>query len=107
LSEVPSPELAVLQQTKLGGNVEPAQLIARRDPVYPKRLGQTNISGDIELHFKIGTDGSVHDVNVARGNPLLASAAVEAVKTWRYKPAQLDGIRVETQASVVIVFKPN
>lgn len=107
LSEVPSRELAVLQQSKTGGNVEPAQLIARRDPVYPKRLGQTNITSDVELRYKIGTEGSVHDVTVVRGNPLLASAAVEAVKTWRYKPAQLNGIQVETQASVVIVFKPN
>jgi protein TonB len=104
---VPSRELAVLQQSKTGGNVEPAQVIARRDPVYPKRLGQTNITRDVELRFKIGTEGSVHDVTVVRGNPVLASAAVEAVKTWRYKPAQLNGIRVETQASVVIVFKPN
>jgi len=107
LSEVPSPELAVLQQTKLGGNVEPAQLIERRDPVYPKRLGPASISGNVEMHFKIGAEGKVHDVSVVKGNPLLASAAVDAVKTWRYKSARLNGIEVETEATAVIVFKPN
>jgi TonB family protein len=106
-SEVPSPELAVLQQSKLGGHVEPAQLIARRDPVYPKRSGPASISGSVELHFKIGTEGKVHSVSVVKGNPLLASAAADAVKTWRYKPARLDGIEVETEATAVIVFKPN
>jgi TonB family protein len=107
MSQVPSPELAMLQQSKLGGNVEPAQLIARRDPVYRKRLGQASISGDVELHYKIGTEGNVHDVKVVKGNPLLANAAVDAVKTWRYKPARLNGIQVETEATAVIVFKPN
>ena len=107
LSEVPSPELAVLQQTKLGGNVEPAQLIERRDPVYPKRLGPASISGNVEVHFKIGAEGKVHDVSVVKGNPLLASAAVDAVKTWRYKSARLNGIEIETEATAVIVFKPN
>jgi periplasmic protein TonB len=106
-SEMPRPELAARQQTRLGGNVEPAQLIERRDPVYPNRLGRASISGNVELHFKIGTEGNVHDVRVVKGNPLLASAAVDAVKTWRYKPARLDGIEVETEATAVFVFKPN
>jgi TonB family protein len=107
LLEVSRPELAVRQQAKLGGNVELAQLIARRDPVYPNNLGPGKISESVELHFKVGTDGNVHDVSVVKGNPLLARAAVDAVKTWRYKPARLDGIEVETQATAVIVFKPN
>jgi outer membrane biosynthesis protein TonB len=42
-----------------------------------------------------------------KGNPFLAKAAVDAVKTWRYKPTRLNGTAVETQATVVIVFKPN
>jgi TonB family protein len=106
-SEMPRRELAARQQTKLGGKVDPAQLIERRDPVYPNRLGRASISGSVELHFKIGTEGNVHDVRVVKGNPLLASAAVDAVKTWRYKPARLDGIEVETEGRAVIVFKPN
>jgi TonB family protein len=104
--EMPRSDPAARRQTKPGGDVDPAQLMERRDPVYPKRLGPA-IFGNVELHFKVGADGKVHDVRVVKGNPLLASAAVDAAKTWRYKPARLDGIEVETEATAVIVFKPN
>jgi protein TonB len=46
-------------------------------------------------------------VDVVKGNPLLVNAAVDAVRTWRYKPARLNGIEVETEATAVIFFKPN
>lgn len=107
LSEAPSLEIATQQQVKLGGKVDRAQLIAGSNPVYSKRLGQAGVSGNVELHFKISAEGNVRDVSVVKGNPFLAKAAVDAVKTWRYKPTRLNGTAVETQATVVIVFKPN
>jgi len=96
----------VLQQTKLGGNVEPAQLIERRDPVYPKRFRASQHLRKCRNAFQIGAEGKVHDVSCVKGI-LFGKCAVDAVKTWRYKSARLNGIEVETEATAVIVFKPN
>ena len=52
----------------------------------------------------IGTDGSVQDVQVVSGLPILAQAAMEAVKQWRYKPYLLNGAPVEIDSRITINF---
>src|SRR5579872_3361404 len=74
-----------------GGKVDPPQLILRKEPVYPSQAAQFGFSGQVEVHFFITPQGTVHNVTVVRGNPLLANAAVTAVSGWRYKPALLNG----------------
>jgi periplasmic protein TonB len=93
-----------VQQT---GKFESAQLIAGKNPVYPKVAQAIRLSGSVELHFIIGSDGYVRDVTLFKGNPVLADAAVEAIKTWRYQPARRDGVPVETESSTIFAFKPN
>jgi TonB family protein len=85
--------------------MEPAQLIAKTDPVYPPVARQSGVMGTVEVHFRIGVDGTVHDVKVIKGNPLLANAAARALQTWRYNPARLNGIRVESDGSAIVDFK--
>jgi len=85
-------------------HLEPAQLIARREPIYPKLALQTSVSGAVEVHFHIRADGTVHDVSVVRGNPVLARAALDAVQTWRYLPARLGQIPIETENNAVLNF---
>jgi TonB family protein len=89
-----------------GGKVDPPQLILRREPVYPSQASQFRLAGEVEVHFFISPQGTVHNVTVVRGQPLLANAAVAAVSGWRYKPALLNGNAVETEARTVFVFKP-
>jgi periplasmic protein TonB len=83
---------------------EVAELISKRDPDYPVSARQARVSGAVEVEFTIDADGRVRDVRVARGPMLLASAAVEAVQEWRYRPARLDGVPVATQGNAVLVF---
>ena len=52
----------------------------------------------------IGTDGSVKDVRVENGLPILAQAAIDAVKQWRYKPYMIDGEPVEVDSRITINF---
>ncbi len=85
--------------------LEPAQLIIKRDPLYPPSAKQIGLIGSVEVHFRIYTDGTVHEVSVIRGNPVLANAAVEAVQTWHYNPARLHGAPIETDGSAVVNFK--
>jgi TonB family protein len=85
-------------------DLEPAQLIARKEPIYPPWALQSHVSGTVEVHFYIETDGTVHDVSVVRGNHVLAKAAADAVKMWRYKPARLGGTPIRTEGSAVLNF---
>jgi len=84
---------------------EAAQLIAKRDPIYPASAIDGHFKGVVELHFHIGTDGKVHNIAVVKGNPILVTAAISAVQNWRYKPAKLNGAVVETDASATLDFK--
>lgn len=86
-----------------------AQLVARRDPVYPTLAKSQGISGSVELSFTISVEGTVRDVSVVNGNGLrlLVPAAVEALKGWRYIPARLNGNPVEAHSSAIFSFKPN
>ena len=52
----------------------------------------------------IGKDGSVKDVRVESGLPILAQAAIDAVKQWRYKPYMIDGEPVEVDSRITINF---
>jgi len=89
------------------GAVQPARLLTNINPEYPAEAKRDGLSGSVELHFKIGITGDVHDINVVKGPLVLAQAAVEAVRGRRYKPARVDGVPAETDASAVFDFKLN
>jgi protein TonB len=52
----------------------------------------------------IGRDGMVQDLRVESGLPILAQAAIDAVKQWRYKPYMIDGEPVEVASRITINF---
>ena len=57
-------------------------------PVYPAIAVKMKVEGAVKLDVTIDPDGSVADVKVVSGHQLLASAAVDAVKKWRYETAE-------------------
>jgi len=62
------------------------QLIHRVEPVYPSKARAERIEGMVVLELEIAEDGSIANAAVISGDPLLASAAVQAVKQWQYQP---------------------
>jgi protein TonB len=52
----------------------------------------------------MGTDGTIKSVELIEGHPLLAPAAIEAVKRWKYKPYMLDGKPVEVETTITVNF---
>jgi len=70
-------------------------------PTYPELAKKNNIQGAARLQVLIAPDGSVKDVKVLGGSPVLVQAAVDAVKKWKYEPAP-----AETSTVVKIEFKP-
>ena len=105
-SPAPTTSPAVPEKSTNQSNaIEVARLVSRDDPVYPETAKQLALAGTVEVHFKIGKDSQVRDVNVVNGFDALGQAAIEAVQKWRYSPAKIDGVPTESEASAVFVFK--
>jgi TonB family protein len=81
------------------------QLLHRVAPVYPAQARQLRLDGSVILAAVVMEDGTVGDVNVVEGSPVLAQSAVDAVKHWRYKPYELDGKPVKKETKITIDFK--
>ncbi|MCS7314579.1 MAG: TonB family protein [Bryobacterales bacterium] len=89
---------------RVGGQVQEARLIRRREPVYPALARQARIQGVVRLEAVIGPDGRVEKVQAISGPPLLRQAAVDAVKEWVYEPGRLNGRPVSVTTQIEINF---
>ncbi len=92
-------------RVKVGGKVKPPVPISTPKPVYPTLAIQTRISGTVRLEAVIGIDGKVYSLRLVQGHPLLVSAAIDAVKQWRYTPTLLNGEPVELEMQVDVNFQ--
>jgi protein TonB len=73
-------------------------------PAYPLLARQMKVQGAVILLVDIAKDGSIQDLQVQSGPAILADAAREAVKQWRFKPYLQNGVPIETQARVTVDF---
>jgi periplasmic protein TonB len=87
--------------------VTAAMLINRVQPMYPPLARQTRISGTVRLHAIIAKDGTVKELEVISGHPLLVQAALDAVRQWRYRPTLLNGEPVEVDTTIDVIFSLN
>jgi TonB family protein len=86
------------------GDVSASRLIHRVEPLYPPDARAQHLQGLVALDVQIGGEGAVHNIAVVEGNPVLAEAAVQAVRQWRYRPYSVDGRPVEMQTRITIRF---
>jgi TonB family protein len=95
------PGLAVpVSQGVTGG-----RLLRRVPPTYPNHAKLLGVEGKVVLNALVMEDGSVHDLKVVQGDAVLAQAALEAVKQWRYQPFLLDGKPVKKETNITVDFK--
>jgi|SRR5579863_8020060 periplasmic protein TonB len=73
-------------------------------PGYPMLARQMKVQGSVILQALISRDGAIQDLHVMSGPPILAGAAREAVKQWRFKPHYQGAEAVETQAKITVNF---
>ncbi len=71
-------------------------------PVYPDLARKMNITGVVKVQVVVAPNGTVKDAKVVGGHPVLANAALEAVKKWRFEPAA-----VESTGVVDFKFEPH
>jgi protein TonB len=88
----------------IGGNVQQAKLIAQPHPVYPPLAKQARIQGVVTLQALIAADGTVKDLGVISGHPLLIPSALEAVRQWVYQTTLLNGEPVEVLTQIDVNY---
>ena len=73
-------------------------------PVYPAQARGVRLEGDVVLEAMVTEQGKVEDLKAISGNPLLAQAALDAVRKWRYSPYMLNGQPIRREARITITF---
>ena len=89
----------------VGGLVKAPRPVLTPPPVYPELAKQARIEGVVRLEAIIATNGTVQGIHLIQGHPLLAGAAIAAVRNWRYTPPTLNGDPVEMVMFVDVNFK--
>ncbi len=78
----------------------------RVDPDYPEAARPANLQGVIVLDVVVGRDGSVLDMHALNGPEVLAEAAMDALRWWRFEPYRVEGQPVVVETTVAVEFKP-
>ncbi len=84
--------------------VTQGMVVRRVSPDYPPGAKAMRLQGAVILAAIISKDGTIKDLHVISGHPMLAQAALDAVKQWRYRPYLLDGQPMEVQTKIVVTF---
>ena len=90
----PPPPAVVGMPVRVGGNIQEPKVVKLVAPVYPKLAIKARVKGTVILEATVTADGTVDEIRVISGNPLLTQAAIDCVKQWRYEPTYLNGDRV-------------
>ncbi|SRR5579883_1284213 len=98
------PKVVTPQRIRVSQGVSQGLLIHEVRPQYPPLARQARIQGAVVLQAVIGKDGSIQNLRVVSGHPMLTGAALEAVKQWRYKPYFLNGEPVEVDTQITVNF---
>ena len=98
------PKVATPQRVRVSQGVTQGLLIKKIQPAYPPLARQARIQGSVLLQAEISKEGTIENLRLISGHPMLAPAAIEAVKQWRYKPYILNGEPVEVETQITVNF---
>jgi len=88
----------------ISSGVMAGNLIEKVFPVYPAIARAARIEGIVVLQATISVTGEIENLRVVSGAPMLQQAALDAVRSWRYKPYLLNGTPVEVETTINVVF---
>jgi periplasmic protein TonB len=95
---------AVPKRIRISTGVSEGMLVHRVEPIYPVIAQRARIEGTVELRAVISKDGAIEGLQRVNGHPLLVTAAMDAVRQWRYRPYFLNGEPLEVETNVVVNF---
>jgi protein TonB len=102
VKEAPKP--ITPKSIRVGGNVQAAKLIRQPKPQYPPLAKQARIQGTVRFNAVIGKDGTIQNLTLVSGHPLLVPSAQEAVRQWVYQPTLLNNEPVEVVTTIDVNF---
>jgi len=89
---------------RVGGKVKPPKALLTPAPLYPVIARQTRVQGVVQIDAVLDTDGSVVEMKVVSGHPLLIQAAMDTVRGWKYEPSYLNGQPIAVELIVNVTF---
>ena len=99
----PAPPPAPMHPLRISHWAE-GNLIYRVQPIYPPIARLARIQGTVELRAIVSKAGTIENLVVLRGHPMLVAAAMDAVRQWRYRPYLLNGEPIEVETEVTVNF---
>jgi TonB family protein len=101
----PASEVEAADTMELSPAAGQTGLLHRVEPDYPEEARRRGIQGAVVLEIHINPDGSVQDLDIISGPMLLAQAATDAVRQWKFKPHAVNGRPAEMQTVVTLNFR--
>jgi protein TonB len=92
------------KKLSISSGVMQGNLMQKTVPQYPAIAKAARIQGTVVLQATISKAGSIENLRVISGPPMLQQSAMDAVRSWRYKPYLLNGEPVEVETTVNVVF---
>jgi len=92
-------------RVRVGANVAASNLIAQVKPDYPADAKAQGITGAVTLEADINKEGKVVGLNVISGDPILAKAAMDAVRQWVYQPLMMNSQPVDVVTTITVNFQ--
>jgi protein TonB len=100
----PQVKAAAPKKVSISAGVMVGMLIQKTQPVYPPIAKAARVSGTVVLQATISKTGQIEGLHVISGPAMLQQAAMDAVKTWRYRPYLLNNDPVEVETTVNVIF---
>lgn len=103
-SPLPAPTPAP-ETPRIGGLIREPKLVESRPPLYPPTAQAAGVSGQVILEAHVGDDGRVVDVRIIEGHRLFDDAAMASVRSRRYEPLLLNGVRSDFLVTITLTFR--
>ena len=82
------------------------KIIKMVKPEFPPDAKAKNVFGTVAVEVEVDKRGVPSSVKVLKGDPVLANAVAMAIKEWRWRPLKINGVAVETEATITVNFEP-
>jgi TonB family protein len=96
---------AAKPQTQVAAEVMQKLLVHRVEPVYPAEARKQKLQGIIAVNIVVGRDGSVLSMHALNGPDLLAQAAMDALRWWKFEPYRINGEPAIVETTLAVEFK--
>lgn len=103
-SNGPKVKIAAPSRLSISAGVAGGLLVQKTAPAYPQMAREARVSGTVVIQATISKTGTIENLHVVSGPTMLRQPALDAVKTWRYKPYLLDGEPVDVETTVSVNF---